>query len=745
MSNVVEIVLEGVDNASDVIGGVTKTLGGFGDFVGGALTKSLAVAAGAIGGMTVALGASVMEASQAQEAMAQLDAVLKSTGEAAMAESQAWEDAQGKVVTTAGLSADALSQLKDKYRGVEIAIAEQVSKLQAIEQEHGTANTVYEKEAIKLRELQGKLAKLNAEMENGQPKTMSMVNALGLLPPVARMTRDELVNLANELQGVTRFSDEAIIGGESLLLTFTNIGKDVFPDVTKIMLDMSTAMKQDLKSSAIQLGKALNNPLEGLTALTRVGVMFTKQQEKQIKALMNMGDVAGAQRIILAELEKEFGGSAEAAGQTFAGQLDILKNKFSDIQEAIGGALLPVLQDVLAGVGPILDEIGKNVTTFLPVIKLSFSNLAPHVEEFITTLGGLLGLDFSSFNLDDMVSDLVVSFGLILNKVGLFLDFLSATLPDVLNTAKEKFQPLIDAVGNLKDAWDSQLPAMQASGATFMDWLRGAFGAIGPQLLENLTGAVNALAEIWRKHGDEIMEVVRLAFEIIVATIGGAFVLISGIVTAALQLLSGNWQGALDAMSGSWTAFLEMVLSIAGTNLETFSATWESNWEMLQLIVSTVLMNITAGFQDFLIKTINKVKEFLPQFLALGQEMVNNILIGIQMKVSQVIGAVEGLVRSALDAAGLVLGGGSVGGMGGRGVGRALGGPVSSGGAYIVGERGPELFIPNTSGQIIPNGGAPTAAGGSPIQVTVTLDSGVLFSAMSNEAGARGYEFAMAA
>jgi phage-related protein len=51
------------------------------------------------------------------------------------------------------------------------------------------------------------------------------------------------------------------------------------------------------------------------------------------------------------------------------------------------------------------------------------------------------------------------------------------------------------------------------------------------------------------------------------------------------------------------------------------------------------------------------------------------------------------------------------------GGGRANGGPVSRGTSYVVGERGPELFVPNTSGKIIPNGGS--SGGGSTINLTV--------------------------
>ena len=103
----------------------------------------------------------------------------------------------------------------------------------------------------------------------------------------AGLTAEEIKNMAAELQKVTKYGDETIMQGQNLLLTFTKIGKDVFPRATEVMLDMSTALGQDLKSSAIQLGKALNDPVLGVTALRRVGVQLSKEQEKQVKAFMD--------------------------------------------------------------------------------------------------------------------------------------------------------------------------------------------------------------------------------------------------------------------------------------------------------------------------------------------------------------------------------------------------------------------------------------------------------------------------
>ena len=160
---------------------------------------------------------------------------------------------------------------------------------------------------------------------------------------VAGVTAKEATNLANSLQKVTKYSDEETLGAENLLLTFTKISKDIFPQATETVLDMSTALGQDLKSSSIQLGKALQDPILGVTALRRVGVNFNDAQKEVIKNLVETGRSAEAQKMILKELQTEFGGSARAAGETFAGKLAILKNQFDEIKESIGKTIVEAI------------------------------------------------------------------------------------------------------------------------------------------------------------------------------------------------------------------------------------------------------------------------------------------------------------------------------------------------------------------------------------------------------------------
>lgn len=154
----------------------------------------------------------------------------------------------------------------------------------------------------------------------------------------AQQSIEQLNATAAALQGVTAFGDEAINSMQALLLTFTSIRGVNFDRATRSILDVATAMGTDLNSAALQVGKALNDPIAGLSALSRTGIQFTDAQKETIRALVEMGDVAGAQTEILKELERQFGGSATAARETLGGALKSLGNAWGDLFELSGEA-----------------------------------------------------------------------------------------------------------------------------------------------------------------------------------------------------------------------------------------------------------------------------------------------------------------------------------------------------------------------------------------------------------------------
>jgi hypothetical protein len=156
----------------------------------------------------------------------------------------------------------------------------------------------------------------------------------------AGVSGDEIRKMASDLQLVTNFEDDATINAAALLATFTQIKGDTFQSAIVAAQDLSSVMGQDLNASIVQVGKALNDPIRGVTALRKVGVSFSKEQQDQIKRLQQSGDLAGAQAIILSELQNEFGGAARAMADPFT----IMGNVIGDIMEMIGGALTPALQ-----------------------------------------------------------------------------------------------------------------------------------------------------------------------------------------------------------------------------------------------------------------------------------------------------------------------------------------------------------------------------------------------------------------
>ena len=199
----------------------------------------------------------------------------------------------------------------------------------------------------------------------------------------------QLSAMASEIQNLTVFSDEAAMGAEAMLLTFTKIKGDVFPGALKATADLATAMGTDLKSAALQLGKALQDPETGLTALRRSGVSFSEDQQKVIKALFDTGKEAEAQKLILAELAIETGGAAEAARNTLGGALAALKNAFGEVFEASSNGTSGLVQFIKAATEGLryLKEHQSIVTAMAVAIGVSLAAVA--IPAAIGALGRL--------------------------------------------------------------------------------------------------------------------------------------------------------------------------------------------------------------------------------------------------------------------------------------------------------------------------------------------------------------------
>jgi len=215
-------------------------------------------------------------------------------------------------------------------------------------------------------------SKAIAQVEAGLKSTAGQVG----------MTSQELQNMATDLQNKTLFGDEVILkDATAQLLTFTNITGEQFARTQAAALDLATRLDGDLKSASIQLGKALNDPIANLSALSRSGIQFSKEQKEVIKSLTETGRLAEAQTLILDELNKQYGGSAEAAAQADGGFTQ-LANSFGDLQEEIGRLLVDYLR-------PIVDQL-KTFVQFLQGTSEGTKNVALAIAGIAAAIGPVL-------------------------------------------------------------------------------------------------------------------------------------------------------------------------------------------------------------------------------------------------------------------------------------------------------------------------------------------------------------------
>jgi hypothetical protein len=202
----------------------------------------------------------------------------------------------------------------------------------------------------------------NAEARESQKVNALTAAALKSTGAAAWASTKGIGALSTAISNKTGIDDEAIQSGSNLLLTFKNVrnevgkGNDIFNQATQSAVDLSAAGFGSIEGASKMLGKALNDPIKGISALGRAGVQFTDQQKKQIKEMVKAGDVLGAQKIIMKEVQSQTGGAA-AAQATAA---DKMKVAWANFKEQIGTALIPVLDKLAVAGSSAIAWLQKN-------------------------------------------------------------------------------------------------------------------------------------------------------------------------------------------------------------------------------------------------------------------------------------------------------------------------------------------------------------------------------------------------
>ena len=192
---------------------------------------------------------------------------------------------------------------------------------------------------------------------------------------------------------------DVIKATQAKLLTFRNLTKTAgelggsFDRATKAAIDMAAAGFGSAESNATQLGKALNDPIKGITALNRAGIQFTEDQKELIQSLVDSGKVLEAQDLILKEIESQVGGTAAAT----ATATEKMRLAFGAVQEAVGQVLLPILEKFSAWFVSILPSIQNFFKALMnaldsPAVKKAFDSLGSAFGSLGKSLGKLFGI-----------------------------------------------------------------------------------------------------------------------------------------------------------------------------------------------------------------------------------------------------------------------------------------------------------------------------------------------------------------
>lgn len=442
------------------------------------------------------------------------------------------------------------------------------------------------------------------EAERVSAQTSAALKSTGR---AAGINKEGIESMAQRLMNLSGVSDETIQSGENMLLTFTNIKNEIdgkfvgtFDRATQATLDLSVAMDKDMKSSALLVGKALNDPVKGATALSRAGVQLTEQQKEQIATMTEAGDVAGAQGIILDELATQFGGSAEAMGKTAEGQFNIAKESVGNFLEVLGAKLLPVIADVAQNVA---DFVGSKE------FQAWFDEAITFVKNLISTI-----IEFAG----PIVKGLIKAVGWVADAIG----------------------KVFGSGGSGREAVGGFVQSVRNFIGPLIKWWKG----IWPDVKEAVKNVFNGIRSFWKEWGDEIKNVLKAIWDAVKGIVKAAIKVVQGVIETVLAIIRGDWgdawNGIKKILSGVWDA----IKSIVGNGLKAAKNVIKGVLTAIKNLFKAIWDGIKSLVDDAVSWIIDRIGDLAAPVQKLG-EILDDILPGggLSDKQTKIIGGAIGL------------------------------------------------------------------------------------------------------
>ena len=393
-------------------------------------------------------------------------------------------------------------------------------------------------------------------------QAMGQVNAaLASMGPVAGRTAEQLQKNATALMGLSTFDDDEILQKVTAnLLTFGNVSGAQFDRAQRAAVDMATRLKMDLQPATIAIGKALNDPIKGMTALSRVGIQFTADQKAVIEQMVATGNVAGAQSVILAELERQFGGAGKAMQDATPG--DETKDAWNSFQEVVG---------------QIINQVLPPLTSLLTGVLNAFNTLDPAMQTVIVTFGAIVAA----------VGPIITVIGTMVSAIGTIGPALLA-VGRVITSLLVASGPIgwlalaLAGIVTVWQNWDTIGPIVQRLYTAVKTWIMDKLGAVFSWVKDKITGVTNAFRDMY------------------IAVVGNSYVpdMVDGIAAEMGRLPSEMVDPAVDAAGDVGTAFERTAESVGqslGQMLNDGKVTFGEIKDLAGQLLQNILPSLFGG------------------------------------------------------------------------------------------------------------------------------------------------------
>lgn len=519
-------------------------------------------------------------------------------------------------------------------------------------------------------------------------QTQAVVESTGMAAGFTAEQMGEMAVAMSASSGMSLFTDDQILGAQNVLATFTKVQGIQFEGATQSALDMAQALGMDVSAAAMMMGKALNDPVKGMSALSRSGVSFTDKQKAMVEKMVEAGDVAGAQNLILKEMEVQFGGSALAATETFEGAQVLLAESMNGVKETLGNALLPVLTRFAnVAMATLIPALGTVITRFSELISgLDWSAIFTAISNLINSFISLgTGVNWSGIftalgNVATVIGQALMSAFTVIQPLlivvkDVFMDLFNViTSPAVVEILTAIGGALMSVASIAGTVITALTPLASLIASTFMGAVQALLNGLAPafttiqnliaQLTPYIQSAITAIGAVFASPAlksamDGLVGVFGVLGEIVSAVVGILSGLVMFIVTNLAPVIAGIWpvvQITFDTIFSVINNVVGLVRGVLDSLLLLLKGDFTGAWDTLKTAISTAWTGIGTAVQTGIDGVKAKLMEWIGGAAQFGRDLVAGIASGISGSAGKIADAAKTAASNALESAKALLG-----------------------------------------------------------------------------------------